>query len=76
METDQQPTADDVVEELEFEEALQARTRRRLIVGVVILGLIGALVISPWRESVELSGRVAPARWARVRSEAPGWCAR
>ena len=31
-----------------------------------------ALLALPWGESVDASGRVAPRRWARVRSEAPG----
>ena len=71
MEMDYQPTADEI-DDLEFEEALHARTRRRWMIGGGMLALIVALLIMPWSESVELSGRVAPARWARVRSEAPG----
>jgi multidrug efflux pump subunit AcrA (membrane-fusion protein) len=71
MEMNTQPTADEI-EELEFEEALHTRARRRWMIGGGMLALIGALLIVPWSESVELSGRVAPARWARVRSEASG----
>jgi multidrug efflux pump subunit AcrA (membrane-fusion protein) len=73
MNIDYQPIADEIDEEdLEFEEALRARTRRRWIVGGGMVALIAALLVIPWSESIELSGRVAPARWARVRSEAPG----
>jgi multidrug resistance efflux pump len=71
MEMDYQATADEI-EDLEFEEALRARTRQRWIIGGGMLALIAVLLMVPWSESVELSGRVAPARWARVRSEATG----
>src|SRR5207249_5522968 len=66
-----QPTPDEI-EDLEFEEAFRARTRRRWMIGGGMLALIVGLLIMPWSASVELSGRVEPARWARVRSEAPG----
>ena len=73
MEIDDRTTPDEIEEEdLEFEEALRTRTRRRWMIGGGTLALIAALLIVPWSESVELTGRVAPARWARVRSEAPG----
>jgi multidrug efflux pump subunit AcrA (membrane-fusion protein) len=73
MEIDNRTTAEEIEEEdLEFEEALRTRTRRRWMLGGVTLALIAALLIVPWSESVELTGRVAPGRWARVRSEAPG----
>jgi multidrug efflux pump subunit AcrA (membrane-fusion protein) len=73
MNMDYRPTTDEIDEEdLEFEEALRARTRRRWMMGGGMVALIAGLLVIPWSESVELSGRVAPARWARVRSEAPG----
>ena len=69
--TDVRPDLDEL-DDPEFEEALRARTRRRwiMIAGglVVLVGLFNV----PWKESVSVSGRVAPARWAKVRSEVPG----
>ena len=43
-------------------------------VGLAAAAAIGraAILATPWRESVEASGRIAPQRWARIRSEAPG----
>lgn len=62
----------DELDDPEFEEALRARTRRRwiMIAGGVLL--FAGLFNVPWKESVSVSGRVAPARWAKVRSEVPG----
>jgi multidrug resistance efflux pump len=73
MDIDDRTIPDEIEEDdLEFEEALRARTRRRRMLGGGTLALIAALLIVPWGESVELTGRVAPAHWARIRSEAPG----
>src|SRR6185295_19119586 len=71
MNMDYRPTPDDL-EDLEFEQALRARARRRWTIAAAALGVALALLIVPWRESITMSGRVAPARWARVRSEVPG----
>ncbi len=62
----------EAIDDAEFEEALRARTRRRwMLVGIGLAAIVASLTV-PWRESVDVSGRVAPARWARVRSEVPG----
>ena len=54
------------------EEALHAR-RRMYILGAAAVGIvIVAILAIPWRDYVKANGRVAPQRWARVRSEAPG----
>jgi len=71
-ELDYRPEPDDEIEDPEFEAALRARRRRRWIVSGAGLVSIGLLLGVPWREAVQSSGRVAPERWARVRSEAPG----
>ena len=60
------------LDDAEFEQALRVLRRRRLIGATVLLGALTAFLIVPWNESVDVSGRVAPARWARVRSEVPG----
>ncbi len=62
----------DELEDAEFEEALRARNRRRLIGACVVAGALVAGLTMPWSQSVDVSGRAAPARWARVRSEVPG----
>jgi multidrug resistance efflux pump len=62
----------DELDDPEFEEALRARTRRRwIMIAVGVLAIVGLFNV-PWNESVSASGRVAPARWAKVRSEVPG----
>lgn len=70
-EMDYRPDLDES-EDPEFLEALRVRTRRRVAIGCALLGLVAALLTVPWSESVDVSGRVAPARWARVRSEVSG----
>jgi multidrug resistance efflux pump len=55
-----------------FEEALRARRRRLLLVLGVVVAAASTVVALPWGESVDASGRVAPHRWARVRSQIPG----
>jgi multidrug resistance efflux pump len=60
------------MDDAEFEAALRARTRRRVIGATAVLGAIVAGLVAPWSQSVGVSGRAAPARWARVRSEVPG----
>jgi multidrug resistance efflux pump len=60
------------IEDPELEQELRARTRRRWIALGAGLGAAAAVLAVPWGESVDASGRVAPERWARVRSEAPG----
>ena len=54
------------------EEALSAR-RRQYGLAVAAIAIVAAAILAfPWRASVEASGRIAPQRWARVHSEAPG----
>ena len=68
---DYRPDSDDL-DDPEFQLALRTRRRRRVIGASVLLGALTAFLIVPRNESVDVSGRVAPARWARVRSEVPG----
>jgi len=68
---DYRPDPEDL-EDAEFEEALRAQTRRRMIAAAVVLGTVAAFLTVPWTQSIDVSGRVAPARWAKVRSEVPG----
>jgi multidrug resistance efflux pump len=54
------------------EEALRAR-RRQYGLAVAVIAIVAAAILAiPWRAHVEGSGRIAPERWARVHSEAPG----
>lgn len=54
------------------EEALRAR-RRQYALTAAAIAIVGAAILAiPWRDHVKASGRIAPQRWARVRSEAPG----
>ena len=62
----------DELDDAEFERALRALRRRRVIGATLVLGALVAFFIIPWSQSVGVSGRVAPAHWARVRSEVPG----
>ena len=54
------------------EEALRARRRQyvRFAASIAILGV--AILAIPFSDHVKASGRVAPQRWAQVRSEVPG----
>ena len=54
------------------EEALSARRRHYGLAVIAIVIAAAAILAFPWRASVEASGRIAPQRWARVHSEAPG----
>jgi len=54
------------------EEALRARRRQYGLVAAAIALVVVAIFAIPWRDHVTASGRVAPQRWARVHSEAPG----
>src|SRR5262245_61106865 len=54
------------------EEALSARRRQYGLAVAAIAIAAAAGLAFPWRASVEASGRIAPQRWARVHSEAPG----
>jgi len=69
--SDYRPDQDDL-DDVEFEQALRALRRRRAITAVAAAGVLTALLAIPWKQTLEASGRVAPARWARVRSEVPG----
>jgi len=68
---DYRPDQEDI-DDLEFERALRALRRRRAITATVVAGVMIVLLAMPWSQSIDVSGRVAPARWARVRSEASG----
>jgi multidrug resistance efflux pump len=54
------------------EEALHARRRQYGLAAAAIAIVAAAILAIPWRAHVEASGRIAPERWARVHSEAPG----
>jgi multidrug resistance efflux pump len=60
-------------EESQFdEEALRAR-RRQYGLTAAAIAIVGVAILAiPWRDHVRASGRIAPQRWARVHSEAPG----
>jgi multidrug resistance efflux pump len=75
-ELDQRPETEPDQAELDDalidEEALRAR-RRQYGLGVAAVALAATAILAfPWRASVDASGRIAPQRWARVHSEAPG----
>jgi multidrug resistance efflux pump len=69
--TDYRPDPDDL-EDAEFERALRTLRRRRAITILGVVGTLAAILTVPWNKSVGVSGRVAPAHWARVRSEVSG----
>jgi multidrug resistance efflux pump len=54
------------------EEALRARRRQYGLTAAAIAIVVVAILAIPWRDPVKASGRIAPQRWARVHSEAPG----
>ena len=54
------------------EEALHARRRQYALGAAVIAVVVVAIIAIPWPEHVKANGRVAPQRWARVRSETAG----
>ena len=61
------------VDESQFdEEALHARRRQYLRFGASIAILAVVILTIPFTDHVKASGRVAPLRWAQVRSEVPG----
>jgi len=63
----------DEFEESPFdEEALRARRRQYGLTAAAIAIIVAAILAFPWRDHVKASGRIAPQRWARVHSEAPG----
>ncbi len=68
---DYRPDPNDL-DDVEFEQALRAQTRRRVLAAVAVCGGLATFLAMPWSHSIEVSGRVAPARWAKVRSEVPG----
>src|SRR6185436_7101945 len=61
---DYRPDPNDL-EDAEFEMAVRALRRRRLITLTVLWGTLVALLTVPWTRSIDASGRVAPARWAK-----------
>src|SRR5579871_1444373 len=69
-----EPDADqNELNEAQFdEEALRARRRQYGLTAAAIAIAAAATLAIPWRDHVEASGRIAPQRWARVYSEAPG----
>ena len=54
------------------QEALSARRRQYGLVAAAIAIVAAAILTIPWRAHVTATGRIAPERWARVHSEAPG----
>jgi len=63
----------DEFEQSQFdEEALRARRRQYGLTAAAIAIVAVAIVAFPWGDHVKASGRIAPHRWARVHSEAPG----
>jgi multidrug resistance efflux pump len=54
------------------EEALRARRRQYKLAAAAIVIVVAATLAVPWRDHVKAGGRIAPQRWARVHSEAPG----
>ena len=54
------------------EEALRARRRQYIRFAASIAILAVAILAIPFSDHVKASGRVAPQRWAQVRSEVPG----
>jgi multidrug resistance efflux pump len=53
-------------------EALRARRRQYGLAAAAIAIAAAAMLAIPWGDQVQASGRIAPHRWARVHSEAPG----
>jgi multidrug resistance efflux pump len=63
----------DEFEESQFdEEALRARRRQYALTAAAIAVVVVVILAFPWGDHVKASGRIAPQRWARVHSEAPG----
>jgi multidrug resistance efflux pump len=54
------------------EEALHARRRQYGIFAASVAILTIAILAIPWRDNVKADGRVAPQRWAQVRSKVSG----
>ena len=54
------------------EEALQARRRQYALLAVSLVILTIVILAIPWRDHVKASGRIAPQRWAQIRSKVPG----
>jgi multidrug resistance efflux pump len=54
------------------EEALQARRRHYAVIAASVASLALVILAIPWRDHVKASGRIAPQRWAQVRSRVPG----
>jgi multidrug resistance efflux pump len=67
-----EPDQGELDEPLFDEEALRAR-RCQYGLAVAATAVVAAAILAiPWPASVDASGRIAPQRWARVHSEAPG----
>jgi multidrug resistance efflux pump len=54
------------------EEALQARRRQYALLAGSVAVLTLVILAIPWRDHVKANGRIAPQRWAQVRSKVPG----
>ena len=65
--TDYRPDQDDL-DDVEFEQALRALQRRRVVTAASVAVALLTLLSVPWTQSIDASGRVAPARWARCSS--------
>jgi multidrug resistance efflux pump len=67
------PYAQGESDESQFdEEALHARRRQYARFAASIVVLAAVIIAIPFTDHVKANGRVAPQRWAQVRSEAPG----
>jgi multidrug resistance efflux pump len=60
-------------EEIQFDEESWHARRRQYVIFTASIAILACVVMAiPFRDHVKASGRVAPQRWAQVRSEVPG----